>query len=72
VAPATHAPVAVNDSASVTEGQTVVVPVTANDINVDGDNLLPVIVTKPTVGTAVVDPTTGSILYTAPLASREW
>ena len=67
VAPATHAPVAVNDSASVTEGQTVVVPVTANDINVDGDNLLPVIVTKPTVGTAVVDPTTGSILYTAPL-----
>jgi hypothetical protein len=67
VAPATHAPVAVDDSASVTEGQTVAVPVTANDINVDGDNLLPVIVTKPTVGTAVVDPTTGSILYTAPL-----
>jgi len=62
-----HAPVAVNDSAVVTAGQTVAIPVTANDINVDGDSLVPVIVTNPTVGTATVDAAIGSILYTAPV-----
>src|SRR5664279_3297372 len=62
-----HAPVAVDDSAVVTAGQSVVIPVTQNDTNVDGDSLLPVIVTKPAVGTATVDAATGSIRYTAPV-----
>jgi len=61
-----HAPVAVDDIATVVAGGTVVIPVTANDINIDGDSLLPVIVTMPVVGTATVNAATGSIIYTAP------
>ncbi len=61
-----HAPVAVDDTATVAAGGTVLIPVTANDTNVDGDSLVPAIVTLPAVGTATVDSATGSIRYTAP------
>jgi hypothetical protein len=39
VSPAEHPPVATNDSASVTEGQSVTIPLLANDLDPDGDPL---------------------------------
>jgi hypothetical protein len=39
VAPVNHAPIAANDSASVTQGQSVTIPVLANDGDPDGDPL---------------------------------
>jgi Ca2+-binding RTX toxin-like protein len=60
-----HAPVAVDDVASGTAGQAVLIDVLANDGDADADDTLSVaIATEPSHGTAV--PTGGRIAYTAP------
>ena len=66
IIPANHAPVANADTAGTPQGQSVVVPVTANDVDIDG-NISPstvVVVSGPAHGTATVDPATGNVTYT--------
>ncbi|RUY54594.1 tandem-95 repeat protein, partial [Mesorhizobium sp. M7A.F.Ca.CA.001.13.2.1] len=62
-----HAPVAIDDTATVAEDGSVVVPVLTNDSDVDGDALAPVLVTEPTNGTLTLNPD-GSFTY-APKAN---
>ncbi|RVB39935.1 Ig-like domain-containing protein, partial [Mesorhizobium sp. M7A.F.Ca.CA.001.06.1.1] len=62
-----HAPVAIDDTATVAEDGSVVVPVLTNDSDVDGDTLAPVLVTEPTNGTLTLNPD-GSFTY-APKAN---
>jgi len=62
VTPVNDAPVAVNDTATTTAGDAVVVPVLANDSDVDGDALTVTAVTNPGNGTAAI--TGSSVTYT--------
>jgi hypothetical protein len=64
--------VAVNDApqarddalrVAVTPGQVIVIPVLANDVDVDGDVLVPEIVTQPRGGTLAVDATTHQVIF---------
>ena len=63
-----HRPTANDDAATTTEGQSIVIPVLANDTDPDGNQFLdPTSVVKvggPFHGTATVDHTTGAITYT--------
>ncbi len=65
--PEQHAPVANDDTASVSEGGSVEIDVLANDTDVDGDidPTKVTITTPPTKGTATVDPATGKVTYTS-------
>ncbi len=66
VDPVNDPPVAADDSASTIEDDPIVIDVLANDSDIDG-NLDPAsvtVTTGPANGTAVPDPTTGSITYT--------
>ncbi|MER9397476.1 Ig-like domain-containing protein [Mesorhizobium sp. M0615] len=55
VTPVNDAPVAADDLASVAEGGSVAVSVLANDTDVDGDALSPILVTEPTNGTLTLN-----------------
>jgi VCBS repeat-containing protein len=57
------APEAADDSATTDEDAAVTIPVLANDTDVDGDALRPVIVTGPSHGTLTVN-TDGTVRYT--------
>ncbi len=66
VNPANDLPVANNDATSTPEDTPVVIDVTANDTDIDG-NLDPTtvtIITPPANGTTAVDPVTGAVTYT--------
>ena len=63
VAPVNDAPQARADTATVTRGTTVVIPVLTNDSDVDGDTLTPVIETNPSHGSVTVNPD-GTVSYT--------
>jgi len=63
VAPKNDDPVAVNDAATTDEDMQVVVSVLANDTDVDGDSLFPVLVLGPAHGTLGLNGD-GSITYT--------
>ncbi len=63
VNPINDDPVAVDDSATVTDGTSVDICVCANDRDIDGDRLSIFCTTEPANGTAVIDPK-GSIVYT--------
>ncbi len=54
VTPVNDAPVAAPDAATVGDGDTVDAPVVANDTDIDGDPLTPVVVSQPSRGTATV------------------
>jgi hypothetical protein len=56
-------PLAINDTASVDSGETVIISVLVNDSDPDGDTLTPVIVTTPEYGTVVLN-NDGTISYT--------
>jgi hypothetical protein len=56
-------PVAVNDAAVTSRGNSVVVDVLANDTDVDGDTLAVTTVSKPARGKAVINPD-GTVTYT--------
>ena len=58
-----HAPVATNDSATTVSGTPVNIAVLANDTDVDGNPLTPVIVGGPSNGSLTVNPD-GTITYT--------
>jgi len=57
-------PSAVDDSASTDDDTPVVVDVTANDTDPEGDTLTVTSVGTPANGTAEIDPTTGEVIYT--------
>ncbi|WP_157632649.1 tandem-95 repeat protein, partial [Cochleicola gelatinilyticus] len=61
-----NAPVAEDDTASTDEDTDVIIDVTENDLDIDGeiDPTTVVIVTPPTNGTVTVDPVTGEVTYT--------
>ncbi len=59
-------PVALDDAATVSEGQGILLAVLANDTDPDGDPIRLVSVTPPTVG-SLVDNGDGTLTYTAPL-----
>ncbi|MFC2082459.1 Ig-like domain-containing protein [Candidatus Bipolaricaulota bacterium] len=65
ILPVDDPPLAVDDAATTPEDVSVTIPVTLNDIDVDGeiDPETVVILTPPPNGTAAVDPTTGEIDY---------
>jgi hypothetical protein len=64
VEPRNDAPVARNDRAKTRPRRLVVVPVTGNDTDVDGDRVrLRALVKSPLYGTAAVDTSTGTISY---------
>ncbi len=50
-----QAPIAVNDSAMVQQGDSVIIDVLANDSDPDTDPIVPIIVTQPSHGSAVVN-----------------
>lgn len=64
-----HNPVANNDATTVGKNNQVVIDVLANDVDPDGNATLDpasvTIIDPPAVGSAVVDPATGKITYTA-------
>ncbi|WP_151895358.1 cadherin-like domain-containing protein, partial [Patiriisocius marinistellae] len=66
VDPVNDGPIAVDDTATVDEDDTVIIDVTANDTDIDGmiDPTTVTIVTPPTNGTVTVDPVTGEVTYT--------
>jgi len=68
VVPINDPPVANDDLATTAEEQPVVIDVTRNDIDIEGeiDPGSVTIITPPGVGTATVDPTTGKVTYTPP------
>jgi subtilisin family serine protease len=57
------APNAVDDSATVTAGSSVVIPVLGNDYDPEGDDLKVTAVSKPSQGTATID-AAGTVTYT--------
>jgi VCBS repeat-containing protein len=63
IAPVNDAPVAGNDAATTDEDTPVVINVLANDTDVDGDTLSPVVVQAPTHGTLGLN-ADGSLTYT--------
>ena len=65
-----EAPVAINDTASVDSGETVIINVLANDTDADGDTLTPTIVTNPQHGSVVIN-SDGTISYTSNGTSTE-
>ena len=65
VTPVNDAPVATDDVANTDEDVPVVIPVLANDVDVDGDVLTVSISTPPAVGTAVAQPD-GTVRYVPP------
>ncbi|RUZ16936.1 tandem-95 repeat protein, partial [Mesorhizobium sp. M7A.F.Ca.CA.001.04.1.1] len=67
ITPVNDVPVAADDTASVAEDGTIVVPVLGNDSDVDGDTLTPVLIAGPTNGTLTLNPD-GSFTY-APKAN---
>lgn len=62
---ANNPPVAVNDYASVERHGSVDVPVLLNDFDVDGDSLTIAAVSNPSCGTADINSTSGTIMYTS-------
>ncbi len=62
--PVDDAPTAVDDAVTVTEGQTMVLDVLANDSDIDGDAITIVSVTDPLNGTVSVN-ASGEVVYTA-------
>jgi VCBS repeat-containing protein len=62
IAPVNDAPMATADSASGNEDANIVIAVLANDRDVDGDALVPQVVSGPTHGTVTVNPS-GTITY---------
>jgi hypothetical protein len=64
-APENQPPVAVDDAATVGEGQTVVIDVLANDFDPDGDPLAIVSATQGELGTVQIAPDGQSLTYTA-------
>ncbi|RVB37832.1 cadherin-like domain-containing protein, partial [Mesorhizobium sp. M7A.F.Ca.CA.001.06.1.1] len=67
ITPVNDAPVAADDIAYVAEDGSLVVSILANDSDVDGDALTPVLVSEPTNGTLTLNPD-GSFTY-APKAN---
>lgn len=64
--PTNTPPVAVNDSATAIQGQTVVIAVLGNDSDPDNDPLTVTGVTGATLGTAIVGGNAQTVIYTAP------
>jgi VCBS repeat-containing protein len=65
VSPLNDAPAAHDDTlrVSVTPGQPIVVPALDNDVDVDGDTLVPAVITQPRGGTVTVNPTTHQLTF---------
>src|SRR5690606_25775793 len=66
ILPVNDAPVAGKDAATVVAGGSVTIDVLANDHDVDGDPLQPVLVAGPSVGTLTLDAAQGTFMYQAP------
>jgi hypothetical protein len=67
-----HNPVAYDDTGSTTVGASTPIPVTANDSDPDGDDLIVTAVSPATGGSASVGPGGAYVIYTAPNAVGQY
>lgn len=65
VLPVNDAPSALDDTlrVAVTQGQPIVLPALTNDVDIDGDTLIPTVITQPRGGTVTVNATTHQLTF---------